>query len=76
MIVVHVRLLHGGNGKTLGGLPKNSKKIEKEVASKGLRSDGATRCLHNFGENLRQMAFKNSFFFLTDGSFTADGGLL
>ena len=36
----------------------------------------ATRCLQNFGENLRQMAFKNSFYFVTDSSFLADGGLL
>ena len=55
---------------------KNSQKVKKEEASKGLWSIGATRCLQNFGENLRRMAFKNSFYFVTARSFTADGGLL
>ena len=50
--------------------------VKKEVASKGLRSNGATRCFLNFGENLRQITFKNSFYFVTDKSFTADGGPL
>ena len=40
----------GGNGENPGGLPKNSKKVKKEVASKGLRSNEATRCLQDFGE--------------------------
>ena len=66
----------GGNGENPGGLPKNSKKVKKEAASKDLRSNGATSCLQNFGENLRQMAFKNSFYFVTDRSFAADGGQL
>ena len=66
----------GGNGENPGGLPNNSKKVKKEVASKGLRSNGATRCLQNFGENLRRMAFKNSFYFVTYRSFTGDVGLL
>ena len=48
------------------------RKSIKVDASKGL----ATRCLQNFGENLRRMAFTNSFYFVTDRSFTADGGLL
>ena len=52
------------------------RKSIKEDASKGLWSNGAIRCLQNFGENLRRMAFKNSFYFVTDRSFTADGGLL
>ena len=52
------------------------RKSIKKDASKGLRSNGAARCLQNFGENLRQMAFMNSFYFVTDRSFTADGGLL
>ena len=52
------------------------RKSIKEDASKGLRSNGATRCLQNFGENLRRMAFTNSFYFVTDRSFTDDGGLL
>ena len=57
-----VRPPHGGNGKTPGGLLKNSQKVKKEEASKGLSSIGATRCLQNFGENLRRMAVKNSLF--------------
>ena len=52
------------------------RKSIKEDACKGLRSNGATRYLQNFGENLRRMAFMNSFHFVTDRSFTADGGLL
>ena len=42
-----------------GGLPKNSKKVKKEATRKGLRSNGATCCLQNFGENLRRMTFTN-----------------
>ena len=52
------------------------RKSIKEDACKGLRSNGATRCLQIFGENLRRMAFTNLFYFVTDRSFTADGGLL
>ena len=62
----------GGNGENPGGLPKNSKKVNK----RGLRSNGVTCCLPIFGKNLRRMAFTNSFYFVTDRSFTADGGLL
>ena len=51
------------------------RKSTQEDASKGFRSNGATRCLQNFGENLRRMAFTNSFCFVTDRSFTADGGV-
>ena len=58
-----------------GGLPKNSKKVNEEDASKGLRSNGATRCLQNSGENLKRTAFQNSSYFVTDRSFTADGPL-
>ena len=66
----------GGNGKNPGGLPKDSSEINKEAANKGLLSNGATRCLQNFGGIVRRMAFKNSFHFISDRSFTADGGLL
>ena len=52
------------------------RKSIEEDASKGLRLNGATRCLQIFGENLRRMAFTNSFYFITDRSFTVDGGLL
>ena len=68
--------LPGGNGKNPGGLPKNSQKVKKKEARKGLWSIGATRCSQNFGENLRRMAFKNPFYVVTARSFTADGGLL
>ena len=33
----------------------------KKVNKRGLRSNGATRCLQIFGENLRRMAFLSSF---------------
>ena len=52
------------------------RKSTKEDACKGLRSNGATRHLQIFGENLRRMAFTNFFCFVADRSFTADGGLL
>ena len=68
--------LPGGNGKNPGGLPKNSQKVKREEASKVLGKNAETRCLQNFGENLRRMAFKNSFYFVTARSFTADGGPL
>ena len=67
-----VLLPPGGNGANPGGLPENSKKNNK----RGLRSNGATCGSQIFGENLRRMAFTNSFYFVTDRSFTADGGLL
>ena len=63
--------------RNLVGLPENSKrKSIIEDACKGLRSNGATRCLQNFGENRRRMALTISFYVVTDRSFTADGGLL
>ena len=52
------------------------RKSRQEDACKGLRLNGATRYLQNFGENLRRKAFTNLFYFVTDRSFTADGGLL
>ena len=55
-------------------LKKNLK--VKEEASKVLGKNGETRCLQYFGENLRRMAFKNSSYFVTDRSFTANSGLL
>ena len=51
-------------------------KSMKEDACKGLRSNGAARCLQIFDENLRRMAFTNLFYVVADRSFTADGGLL
>ena len=55
---------------------KIQRKSMKEDTCKGSRQNGATRCLQILGENLRRMAFTNSFYFVTDRSFTADGGLL
>ena len=66
----------GGNGEHPSGLPNNSKKVKKEAASTGLRSNGATRCLQNFGENLRRMAFKTSFILLQLARLQLTGGLL
>ena len=48
------------NGANPGGLPKNSKKVNK----RGLWSNGATCCLQIFGEKIRRMAFTNSFYSL------------
>ena len=62
--------------RSLVVFPRIQRKSVKEDASKGLRSNGATRCLQIFGENLRRMAFTNSFYSVTDRSFTADVGLL
>ena len=59
-----VRPLPGGNGKILGGLPKNSKKVKKDEASKGLWLIGATRHLQNFGENLRRWLSRIQFILL------------
>ena len=42
-----------GNGANPGGLPMNSKKVNK----RGLRSNGATRCLQIFGENPQTNGF-------------------
>ena len=56
--------------------PRIQRKSMKEDACKGLRSNGATRCLQIFGENLRRMAFTSLFYFVADRSFKADGGLL
>ena len=56
--------------------PSNSKKVKKDEASKGLWLIGATRYLQNIDENFRRMVFKNSCYFVTARSFTADVGLL
>ena len=44
--------LHGGNGKTPGGLLDIQ--TVKEEASRVLRKNGETRCLQYFRENLRR----------------------
>ena len=62
----------GGNGANAGGLPKNSKKVKKVDYD---RTDRRV-VYRSLAKTLRQMAFTNSFYFVTDRSFTADGGLL
>ena len=52
------------------------RKLMKEDACKGSRLNGAARCLQIFGENLKRTGFTNLFYFVTDGSFTSDVGLL
>ena len=68
-----VHLLHGGIGKILGGLLTILK--VKEEASQVLheRRDPLFIVL---GRKPLKMDFTNSIHFVTDGSFTADGGLL
>ena len=56
--------LVGGNGVNPGGLPKNSKKSIKEDACKDLRSNGTTRCLLIFVENLRRTSKHDHVFLL------------
>ena len=48
----------------------------KEEVSKVLRMNGETRYWQYFGENLRRWLPRIQIHFVTDGSFTADGGLL
>ena len=55
---------------------RTQRKSIKEDASKGLRSNGATRCLQNFGENPQTNGVHEFILFFTGRSFTADGGLL
>ena len=69
-----VRPLHGGNGKTLGGLLKNQK--VKEEGSKVLGNERGGPLLTVLWRKLQKMAFKNSIYFVTDRSFTADSGPL
>ena len=68
-----VHLLHGGIGKTLGGL-LTIQKVKKEVSQ--VLSERGDPLLHSILQNSPKMAFENSIHFVTDGSFTADGGLL
>ena len=56
-----------------GGLPKNSKKVNERGCMQRFAIEGGNPL---FGENLRRMTFTNSFYYVTDKSFTADGGLL
>ena len=68
-----VLLLHGGIGKVHGGLfilPKVTMEMHQVLNE---RSD---LLIAVFGKILRDKTFMNSIYFVTDGSFTADGGLL
>ena len=69
-----VRPLHGGNGKTPGGLLKIQK--VKEEASKSLGKERRDPLLTVLWRKPPKTAFKNSICFVTDRSFTAEGGLL
>ena len=70
-----VRPLHGGKGKTAGGLLKIQN--VKEEASKVFAKNGETRCLqYLLSRKPQKMAFKNSIYLVSDRSFTADSGLL
>ena len=66
-------LLHGGIGKVHGGLliiPKVKTEMHQVLSE---RDDPL---LAVFGQILRKKTFMNSTYFVTDWSFTADGGLL
>ena len=68
-----VHLLHGGIGKVHGGLliiPKVKTEMHQVLNERG------DLLLAVFGKILLQKTFMKSIYFVTDGSFTADGGLL
>ena len=66
-----VHLLHGGIGKNPGGLLTIQKVKVRQVLSE--RGDPLLKV---FWRESSKMAFTNSIYFVTVGSFTADGGLL
>ena len=71
---IEFRPLHGGNGKTLGGLLENS-----GSQGRGKQSLGKERrdpLLTVLWRERQKMAFLNSISFVTDRSFTVDSGLL
>ena len=64
---------HGGIGKVHGGfliIPKDKTEMHQVLSERG------DLLLAVFGKILRQKTFKNSMYFVTDCSFTADGSLL
>ena len=69
-----VRPLHGGNGKTPCGLLKISESQGRGKQS--LRKERGDPLLAVLWRKPQKMAFNNSIYFVTDGSFTADSGLL
>ena len=68
-----VHLLHGGIGKAPGGL-LIIQKVKKEVSQ--VLSERDDPLFTVFWREPSKMAFTNSIYFGTDGSFTADGALL
>ena len=67
----------GGNGVDLGCLPKNLKKVNDRGWKQRFVIERRNFFFFRFfGENLRQMAFTNSFYFVSDRLYTVDGGLL
>ena len=68
-----VHLLHGGIGKVPGCLLTIQK--VNEQASQVL-SERTHPLLKELWRDSSKMAFTNSIYFVTDGSFTADVGLL
>ena len=67
----------GGNGENPGGLPKNSKKVNKRACMERFTIEGDDLL---FTDLWRKPQTNGSheliLFFVADGSFTADGGLL
>ena len=68
-----VHLLHGGIGKAPGGLLA-IQKVKEEARQ--ILSERCDPLLKVFWRKPSTMAFTSSIYFVTDGSFTADGGLL
>ena len=66
-----VRPLHGVNGKTPGGFLKNHGRGKQTLGNE--RGDPLFTI---FSRKLQKMDVKNSIYFVTDRSFTADSGLL
>ena len=69
-----VHLLHGGIGKIPCVDSLSIQKVKKEVSQ--VLSERGDPLLVVFGKLLPKMTFTNSIYFVTVGSFTADGGLL
>ena len=70
---LRVHLLHGGIGKAPGG-PLAIQKVVKDVSQ--VLSEQGDPLLIVFWRKPSKMALTNSIYFVTVGSFAADGGLL
>ena len=68
-----VHLLHGGIGKAPGGL-LTIQKVKKDVSQ--VLNERCDPLLTVCGKILRNWLSRIQFIFVTDGSLTADGGLL